>query len=210
MEVVLTVGVVAVVLFLLVALGWRLASERTALPCPSWLQWMVELDNPFTRTNRAATILEHLAPVPGSTVGDIGCGPGRLSIPLAKAVGPEGTVVSVDVQEGMLARVREKAEAEGLQNILFEQLALGEGKLGRDRFDKAVLVTVLGEIPDQPAAMREIHAAMKPGGVLSVTEVIFDPHFQRRSHVTAVATEAGFTEGAFFGNSIAYTMHFKA
>jgi len=41
-----------------------------------------------------------------------------------------------------------------------------------------VLVTVLGEVPDREAALREIFDALKPGGILSVTEIIFDPHFQ--------------------------------
>jgi ubiquinone/menaquinone biosynthesis C-methylase UbiE len=197
----------AVAIFLLVSIVWRLYSQRKSMPCPSWLRWMVELDNPFTRTNRAATILGHLDVHSGMIVGDIGCGPGRVTIPLAKAVGPEGEVVAVDVQSGMLGRVRQKAEAAGLTNITFLQAGIGEGKLGRDRFDRAVLVTVLGEIPDQEAAMREIHAAMKPEGILSVTEVIFDPHFQGRSTVTGVARAVGFTEKTFLGNRIAYTIH---
>lgn len=208
MQTVIYALLAAVAIFLLVGIIWRLYSKRKSLPCPSWLRWMVELDNPFTKTNRAATILEHLDVHPGMTVGDIGCGPGRVTIPLAKAVGPEGKVIAVDVQSGMLDRVRQKAEAEGLTHITFLQAEIGDSRLGQERFDRAVLVTVLGEIPDQKAAMREIHAAMKPGGILSITEVIFDPHFQRRSTVTSVAEAVGFKEQAFFGNRIAYTIHF--
>jgi ubiquinone/menaquinone biosynthesis C-methylase UbiE len=197
------------ILFLLICSAWRIFSHRRSLPCPSWLRWMVELDNPFTKTNRAATILEHLGVQPGMTVGDIGCGPGRLTIPLARATGPSGEVVALDVQSGMLDRVREKSSAEGLANIVFIQAGLGDSQLGRERFDRAVFVTVLGEIPERETAMREIHEAMKPGGILSVTEVIFDPHFQRRSAVTRTAEAVGFKEKAFFGNCIAYTIHFE-
>jgi len=60
------VGVVGVV--------WRFASRRRAIPCPVWLRWLVELDNPFTATNRAAVIIEHLDLRPGMTVLDIGSG----------------------------------------------------------------------------------------------------------------------------------------
>ncbi len=140
---------------------------------------------------------------------DFGCGPGRLAVPLARAVGLGGKVVAVDIQEGMLARAKHKASQAGAENIEFLQAAAGEGKLGTNRFDRALLVTVLGEIPDQPALLREIYEALRPGGILSVTEVIFDPHFRRQKTVSRLASEAGFALQAVFGNSIAYTMHLR-
>lgn len=47
-------------LTVLIFIAWRLASRRQSLPCPVRLRWLVELDNPFTKTNRAAFIIEHL------------------------------------------------------------------------------------------------------------------------------------------------------
>jgi len=196
-------------LTLLVFATWRLGSRRHSLPCPVWLRWMVELDNPFTKTNRAAVIVGHLGLRPGMAVLDAGCGPGRLTIPLARQVGKQGEVVAVDLQSGMLERAREKAEAANLRNIRFLQAGLGEGKLGADRFDRAVLVTVLGEIPDREAALAEIFGALKHGGVLSVTEILFDPHFQPRGMVARLAKEAGFRKKATFGNRLAYTLHLE-
>ena len=194
------VGVIA-----LVAILWRLASRGRSVPCPASLSWLVELDNPFTKTNRAATIVERLEVRPGMTVLDLGCGPGRLTIPIARKIGPDGEVVAMDIQSGMLQRVREKARAANLTNIEFLQAGTGEGKLGRNRFDRALLVTVLGEIPDREAALREIFDALKPGGLLSVTEVIFDPHFQSRQTVARLARSAGFRQKALHGNRIAFT-----
>lgn len=198
-----------ITLSLVIYFGWRFASRRTSLPCPVWLRWMVELDNPFTKTNRSAIIIAQLDLQPGMSVLDAGCGPGRVTIPLAKAVGAEGRVVALDLQSGMLDRVREKAQAENLNNIHFLQAGLGEGKLERNQFDRALLVTVLGEIPDRDPALEEIFEALKPGGILSVTELIFDPHFQGRRTVERLAGEAGFRARAFFGNRIAYTAHFE-
>lgn len=143
------------------------------------------------------------------TVLDAGCGPGRLTLPLAQAVGPQGQVLALDVQAEMLARVREKVQAAGLQNVQYLQGGLGEGKLPQAHFDRAVLVTVLGEIPDQVTALKEIYGVLKPGGVLSVTEVIFDPHFQRRETVLQAARAAGFKEKNLFGRSLAYTLHLE-
>jgi predicted methyltransferase len=71
------------------------------------------------------------------------------------------------------------------------------------------LVTVLGEIPDRAAGLREIFAALKPGGILSVTEIIFDPHFQSRQAVARLARSAGFNEKAFHGNRIAFTLNLE-
>ncbi|MFW5870068.1 MAG: class I SAM-dependent methyltransferase [Candidatus Sumerlaeota bacterium] len=194
--------------FLLVYAIWRLASRLLALPCPSWIKWVVEMDNPFARVCHAEFIIEHLHLEDGMEVADIGCGPGRVTIPLARALEGRGKVTAVDVQEGMIEAVKQKAVAVGMENIEYLRTGVGEGRLGSERFDRAVLVTVLGEIPDREAAMEEIYGAMKPGGILSISEMIFDPHFQRRAIVTQLATKAGFVEQKFFGKSMAYTMHF--
>ncbi len=198
-----------VVFGILVNLIWRVLSRRQELPCPSWLGWMVELDNPFTRVNHAQFIVDHLGLEPGMKILDAGCGPGRVTLPLAEAVGPQGKVIALDVQEEMLARVRAKAEASDVTNIRCLQAKLGQGELPLDDFDRAVLVSVLGEIPNQAAALIEIYHALKPGGILSITEVIFDPHFQSRKSVRRLTQAAGFSEEAFLGKRLAYTMHVK-
>jgi ubiquinone/menaquinone biosynthesis C-methylase UbiE len=198
-----------IVLGIVVNLIWRVLSQRQALPCPSWLGWMVELDNPLTRVNRAQFIVDHLGLEPGMQVLDAGCGPGRVTLPLAEAVGSQGKVVALDVQEEMLARVRTKAVAANLNHIQYLQAELGKGDLPQKTFDRAILVSVLGEIPDQEAALKEISASLKPGGVLSITEVIFDPHFQSRNSVQRLAEEIGFREKIFLGKRLAYTMHLE-
>jgi ubiquinone/menaquinone biosynthesis C-methylase UbiE len=193
----------------LAGLIWRISSGHRSLPCPAWLGWMVEMDNPFTKENQARTIVSRLGLSPGMKALDAGCGPGRLTIPLAAAVGPNGEVLAVDIQEDMLSRVRVKVKDQGLQNVTYLQTGLGQGKLPRERFDRAVMVTVLGEIPDQSAALQEVFTALKPGGLLSVTEVIFDPHFQREQKILPLTKAAGFRKKAFFGRKLAYTLHLE-
>lgn len=203
-----TTLIAVLILAALGVLGWRLASQRQRLPCPVWLRWLVELDNPFTRMNRAAEIVATLDLTPGMAVLDAGCGPGRLTVPLARGVGSTGRVLALDLQPGMLARARAKTEAAGLSNVDFLEAALGDGRLPTNGFDRAVLVTVLGEIPNREAALAELYRALKPGGLLAVVEVIFDPHFQPRGTVTRLATAAGFSERACFGHRLAYILQF--
>jgi SAM-dependent methyltransferase len=74
-------------------------------------------------------------------------------------------------------------------------------------FDRAILVTVLGEIPDRAAALREIFEALKPGGFLSITELMLDPHYQSRLTVLRLTRQLGFREKEFFGNVFAFTLN---
>ena len=188
---------------------WKLVSRRKSLPCPSWLYRMVEMENPLAKNSQAKTILAGLGVAEGMTVLDAGCGPGRVTLPLAKAVGADGKVIAVDLQQGMLDVVQRKAQQEGLAMIEFVQLPLGEGKLAAYQADRAVMAAVLGEITQQAAALQEIFAALKPGGVLAIAETIFDPHYQRKAHVLDLAQAAGFAEVGFTGNALAYTVYLQ-
>jgi len=196
-------------LLVIANLAWRFASRRCSLPCPASLRWLVESDSPFLRTARTALIVQRLHLQPGMRVLDIGCGTGRITIPIAREVGPQGEVVAVDLQAPMLRRALEKAQAASLNNIQFLRIELGDGKLQVGQADRALLVTVLGEIPNREKALRNIFDALKPGGMLSVTEVIFDPHFQPRGTVLRLAGAVGFAQKEFFGNRLAFTLNLE-
>jgi len=209
MSLLLYIALGFVALFILSNFIWRLASHKRSLPCPAWLGWLVELDNPIFRNDSARVILSHLDVQPGMRALDYGCGPGRLSLPLARLLAPEGQVTALDLQVEMLEKVRVKAEAEQLDNIAYVQADPQGAQLPDAAFDLALMVTVLGEIPDQQRAMREVYAALKAGGLLSVTEVIADPHFQSREKVLQLACAAGFEEQARFGGRWSYTLNFR-
>jgi tRNA A58 N-methylase Trm61 len=142
------------------ALAWRLVSHRYALPCPAWMSWLVEIKNSFFKIYDVGRIIGQLNLHPGMKVLDLGCGPGRITIPAARLVGPEGEVTTVDIQPGMLKRAKKKAKAANLSQIRFVQAGAGEGKLGTGFYDRALLVTVMGEIPEKKAALRVVFIAL--------------------------------------------------
>lgn len=192
-----------------ISLVWRWASRRYALPCPS--AWAGLLDNPLMdRVAGTQTTLDHIGLRPGEKGLDIGCGPGRLTLPAARRVGLDGSIVALDVQPDMLTYVQHHAAREGLANISFRlaDIAGNKNLPEANEFDRAWLVTVLGEIPNRLAALRNIYYLLKPGAILSITEILGDPHYQRRQAVLELAQEAGFAPTEYWGSPLSYTQNF--
>jgi ubiquinone/menaquinone biosynthesis C-methylase UbiE len=106
----------------------------------------------------------------------------------------------------MLQRLDNRAQARKLRNIRLVLGKAGSGLLARDYFDRALLVTVLGEIPAPLAALREIYLALKPGGFLTVTEMIPDPHYQTKAVVERMAVETGFQTSLGSSSKLGYSM----
>lgn len=198
--------IVAVILLLIVtSVIWRYASRRYTLPCPRWLGFF--LDNPVAGTE-ASRQISKAELKPGMTVLDAGCGTGRLTLPIARIIGSQGNILAVDIQQQMLDTVSSRLRTDGLNNVSFKQLALGEGQLHENsRFDRAFLTTVLGEIPNQVETLREIYTALKPGGILSVAEIMLDPHYQSPSRIRRLAQQAGFEVESQFGSRFNFIMH---
>jgi len=161
-----------------------------ATPFPASKAWV--LDNPLVRA-MANRLARRLPIEPGMRVVDVGCGPGRLTIPAARIVGDEGEVLAVDLQPEMLAIVGRRAAAASLRQVRTLEAAAGSGGLEAGRYDLALLSFVLGEIPAESrrAAVREIATALRPGGCLAVLEGLFDPHRQSTDAVLALTAPEG-------------------
>ena len=194
------VGVVAAALAFL-------RQRRRPIPHPPPLTFLFE--NPVVGAIVGPELLiRRLNLVPGMRVLDAGCGPGRLTIPLARAVGPTGEVVALDGQSAMLAKLEERVVAEDITNVRPLQAGLGEGVV-EGPFDRVVLAMVLGEVRDREAAVRELYAALRPGGILSVTEVFGDPDYRRPATVRREVEVAGFRLAERYGGFPGYTLNFE-
>ncbi len=189
-----------------VAFLWR--QRRSPIPLPPFLTFLIE--NPLTESFVGADVLlKRFDLAPGMKVLDAGCGPGRLTMPVARAIGPNGRVVALDSQTAMLRKLERRLDDEGLTNVHTVKGGLGKRVLDDDGFDRVLLVGVLGEVRDRAAGLRELYAALEPGGVLSVTEIVGDPDYHRPATVRCEAEAAGFKLVGRFGGFPAYTLNFQ-
>ncbi len=180
--------IAAVILFFVV---WRWASRVWSLPCPSLVGWALE--SPFYgRITGTTTTLKRIGLKPGQRVLEIGPGPGRLLLPAAQQVLPGGEVVGIDIQQGMIERLKERATAAKIQNLTAILADATQPIVPAESFDVVFLVTTLGEIPDRAAVLAQAFRALKSGGVLSVSEMLPDPHYQSKTTVKRLAEAAGF------------------
>ena len=121
-------------------------------------------------TQRRAT-LEALALAPGEHVLDIGSGPGLLALSMAEAVGPEGRVCGVDPSESMRALASSRPAPAPMEFVAGDACSL---PFPDSSFDAAVSTQVYEYVADMPAALREAHRVLRPGGRLLVLDTDWD------------------------------------
>ncbi len=201
--------VLAIVIILLVGSGlwWRRTSRSHSLPCPWWFSWFLE-SSLMERFGRTQLTLDRIGLRPGQRVLEVGPGPGRLLIPAARRVLPGGEAAGVDIQPGMIDRLKKRARQAGVSNLTAISGDATKPHFQPESFDVVYLCTVLGEIPDREAALKQCHAALKPGGMVSFTEIFPDPHYQSRSTVRGLAETAGFCFKHEYGSWLSFTMNF--
>jgi len=106
---------------------------------------------------------------PGQRVLDVCCGSGASAIPAARAVGPTGSVLAVDLADALLERGRAKARSHGLSNIDFRCVDFESLDPLPERFDAIVCVFGIFFVPDMSAAVRRFWQWLAPGGTLAIT-----------------------------------------
>ncbi|ADL18734.1 hypothetical protein ASAC_0327 [Acidilobus saccharovorans 345-15] len=119
------------------------------------------------------SLLEPLRLQPGMTVVDLGSGPGRFTIPVAKIVAP-GKVYAVDIDKESLRIVAEKASEEGLSNVEVVEADATQGVgLPDNVADVVIMANVLHDFIHEgvsQAVLRTAVRLLKRGGRLAVYE----------------------------------------
>ena len=120
-----------------------------------------------TVSNSAPYLLPHLKP--DMKILDVGCGPGSITISLAKHV-PSGHVTGVEYVPDPLEGARALAQAEDVSNITFQEGNIHALPFGDNIFDVVHAHQVLQHIADPVHALKEMRRVAKDGGIVACRE----------------------------------------
>lgn len=184
------------------ALWWR----KNPSACPYALRFFVELPHPFITRAR---LREILAPRSGERVLEVGPGTGYYALHVAECLGPSGRLDVLDLQQEMLDHTTRRAAGPGVGNVVASQGDAQALPYPDGAFDAAYLTVVLGEVPDQEQALRQLRRVLKPGGRLVVGEVFPDFHMVPFGKLRARAEAAGFSFERRLGSRLGYFASFR-
>ena len=139
---------------------------------------------------------------------EIGPGPGYFSIEVAKRLS-KGKLELIDIQSNMLDIIRKKDIKNILKNIKYKTGDIAKAEYNDEMFDVIFMITVLGEVENQQACLKNIFRALKPKGILSVTEQPGDPDFITFSKLKELLKNHGFKFVKKYDSLFNYTANFS-
>jgi ubiquinone/menaquinone biosynthesis C-methylase UbiE len=120
------------------------------------------------RTGAAAAFLApHLRS--GMRLIDCGCGPGSITVDLARAVAP-GEAIGIDLRDDALTQGRTLARERGITNVTFHAASVYQLPYADSSFDAAFACAVLQHLATPLAALKELRRVLKPGGVIGIAD----------------------------------------
>lgn len=179
------------------ALWWR----RHPSACPYGQRFWLQPPHPLITRARLRDVLD---PRPGEHVLELGPGTGYYTLDVAEWVGPGGRLDILDLQREMLDHTMRRASERDLTNVIATQGDARALPYPDASFDAAYLVAVLGEIPDQDAALCELARVLRPGGRVVVGELFGDPHWVSPARLRERAERAGLEFERRSGTALGY------
>ena len=121
-----------------------------------------------TAENSAAYLLPHLTD--GQRVLDVGCGPGTLTVDLARRVEPNGRVVGIDISAAVVREAAAHAAAQRAGNVTFRTGDFREFEEFEDSFDVVHAHQVLQHLRDPVGALAAMSRLARPGGIVAARD----------------------------------------
>lgn len=158
--------------------------------CPAWFAF--SLDNRLRRLVHDPERILASYVKPGMVCADIGCGPGFFTLALARLAGPGGQVIAVDLQPRMLARMQENAARHNLSSGIAARQCRPDDLMIQERLDFALAFWMVHEVSkrQRPSFFAQLGGAMKPGGLVLVTDPgvpWLSPDFRRSMEAAQMA-----------------------
>ena len=120
-----------------------------------------------TVANSAVYLIDELRP--GASVLDVGCGPGTITVDIARHVAP-GTVIGIDPAAAIIAQAEAHAAEAGVSNVRFATGNAYALEFADDTFDIVHAHQTLQHVNDPVAMLTEMYRVTKPGGVVAARD----------------------------------------
>jgi predicted methyltransferase len=132
---------------------------------------IARLDRPARKSEEPpALVIAALGLQPGQTVADLGAGTGYYTFELARAVGPRGTVLAVEIEDAMLAALRKRAVELNATNVGLVRARPNDPRLPPGRLDVVLMVHVYHELEFPYEVMQAVVRSLKPDGRVAIVE----------------------------------------
>ena len=154
-------------------------------------------------------VLDWIGIQPGERILELGPGPGVFTVPAAQRTGPGGVVIAADIQPAMVAALEERIRRSGIDNVQPCVASAHDLPLENESIDRAFLISVLPEIPDQRHAIGQLHRVLRVGGTLSITAEFADPDYHFLGETKRLIEAVGFELTSSYGNLWRYTANFR-
>lgn len=151
------------------------AQETTQLPPPlSLTKFLALVEDPNRDSwQQPAAVIAVLALQKGQRVAEIGAWSGYFTVRLAQAVGPTGHVTALELEEELLAYLRQRVERDGLSNVTAAQLVVSETRLDTASYDLIFVCNFYHHLHHQSertAFLQMLGQALKPAGRLVILD----------------------------------------
>ncbi len=154
----------------LIAAG-LMPSARAQLGARSTEQWLKTLDGKARveklQVDKAVALL---GLQPGAVVADIGAGSGVFTLPLARGVGEKGRVYAVDIDQGLVDHIAQKAREAGAKQVRTVLGKFTDPNLPARDVELAFIYDVLHHIENRAEYLRNLATYLKPGGRIAVID----------------------------------------